>query len=186
MAKYNKLAGKHIVVIGGSKGIGRGVVEAALESGARVTLVGSTQESADTSVASIRAEYPGAQLVGLGCDLSQATVEHDLDALLTRAGELAGGNGEIDHIVYTAADKLTLVPLQDVTPEVALGAAHMRFLLPVIVGKVAQRHLAGAANGTLGNGKDKSLILTTGSIATKPAPGWSLMAYFAAGLTGCK
>lgn len=41
MAKYNKLAGKHVLVIGGSQGIGRGVVEGALESQAVVTLVGS-------------------------------------------------------------------------------------------------------------------------------------------------
>ncbi|KAI3327003.1 short-chain dehydrogenase, partial [Xylariaceae sp. AK1471] len=181
MAKYNKLAGKHIVVIGGSKGIGRGVVEAAIESGARVTLAGSTQQSADAAVSAIKAEYPSAELVGLGCDLSQTTIEQDLDALLTRAKELSG---EIDHIVFTAADKLTLGALQDVTPEVALKAAHMRFLVPVMMGKVAQRHLAGAANGTPGNGKDKSLILTTGSIATKPAPGWSIIAYFAAGISG--
>ncbi|KAI8627929.1 short-chain dehydrogenase [Xylariaceae sp. FL1651] len=176
MAKYNKLAGKHIVVIGGSKGIGRGVVEAALESGARVTLSGSSQASADAAVSSIRAEYPSAQrqLVGLGCDLSQTTVEQDLDALLRRAAELGG---EIDHIVYTAADHLTLGKLQDLTPEVALKAAQMRFLAPVMMGKVAERHLAAA-------GKDKSLILTTGSIASNPVKDWSLIAYFAAGITG--
>ncbi|KAI1755856.1 short-chain dehydrogenase [Xylaria castorea] len=182
MAKYNKLAGKHVVVIGGSRGIGRGVVEAAIESGARVTLVGSSQQSADSAVSSVKAEYPDAQLVGLGCDLSQPTIDQDLDALLTRAAELTG---EIDHIVYTAADSLTLGKLEDVTPDAALKAAHMRFLAPVMVGKAAQKHLAGAANGALGKaGRDKSLTLTTGSIASKPHPGWSIIAYFAAGLTG--
>ncbi|KAI0458529.1 short-chain dehydrogenase [Xylaria acuta] len=182
MAKYNKLAGKHIVVIGGSKGIGRGVVEAAIESGSRVTLVGSSQQSADSAVSSVKAEYPSAHVVGLGCDLSQPTIDRDLDALLARAAELAG---EIDHIVYTAADNLTLGKLEDVTPDVALKAAHMRFLAPVMVGKAAQRHLAGAANGLApGKGKDKSLILTTGSIASKPQPGWSVMAYFGAGISG--
>ncbi|KAF2964247.1 hypothetical protein GQX73_g9327 [Xylaria multiplex] len=177
MAKYNKLAGKHIVVIGGSKGIGRGVVEAALESQARVTLAGSSQQSADAAVASIKAEYPGAEVRGVGCDLSRATVEEDLDALLTRAAELGGG--EIDHIVYTAADSLTLGKLEDLTPDAALKAAHMRFLVPVMVGKMAKKHLRGAAEG-----RDKSLILTTGSIASKPSPGWSVIAYFAAGLKG--
>ncbi|RYC61434.1 hypothetical protein CHU98_g4757 [Xylaria longipes] len=181
MAKYNKLAGKHIVVIGGSKGIGRGVVEASIESNARVTLVGSSQQSADAAVSSIKTEYPSAQLVGLGCDLSQPTIDKDLDALLTRAAELTG---EIDHIVYTAADNLTLGKLEDVTPEAASKAAHMRFLAPVMVGKVAQKHLAGAVNGPPRKGKDKSLILTTGSIASKPTPGWSVIAYFGAGITG--
>ncbi|KAI0405923.1 short-chain dehydrogenase [Xylaria palmicola] len=187
MAKYNKLAGKHVVVIGGTRGIGRGVVEAALESQARVTLAGSTQASADAAVASILAAYPeaGARLAGLGCDLSRpATVEQDLDALLTRAAALAGGAvAGIDHVVYTAADRLALGGLQDVTPEAALAAAHMRFTVPLMVGKVAQRHLAGAVPGE-GGRDDKSLVLTTGSIASKPSPGWSINAYFGAGLKG--
>ncbi|KAI0862930.1 oxidoreductase [Xylaria cubensis] len=181
MAKYNKLAGKHIVVIGGSKGIGRGVVEAAIESNARVTLVGSSQQSADSAVSSIKAEYPSAQLVGLGCDLSQPTIDKDLDALLTRAAELTG---EIDHIVFTAADNLTLGKLEDLTPDAALKAAHMRFLAPVMVGKAAKKHLAGATSGAPGKGKDKSLVLTTGSIASKPNPGWSVIAFFGAGISG--
>ncbi|KAI1109670.1 short-chain dehydrogenase [Nemania sp. NC0429] len=181
MAKFNKLAGKHIVVIGGSKGIGRGVVEAAIESDARVTLAGSSQESADAAVSSIKEEYPSAQIVGLGCDLSKPSIEQDLDALLTRAAALTG---EIDHIVFTAADALTVGKLEDLTAETALGAAHMRFLAPLMLGKAAKKHLAGAVNGKPGVGKDKSLVLTTGSIASKPAPGWSMIAYFAAGLKG--
>lgn len=183
MAKYNKLAGKHIVVIGGTKGIGRGVVEAAIESNARVTLAGSSQHSADAAISSLKAEYPSAQVVGLGCDLSKPSIEQDLDALLTQAAALAG---EIDHIVYTAADALAIGKLEDLTPEAALGAAHMRFLAPLMVGKAAKKHLADAANGKPGSGKDKSVVLTTGSIASKPAPGWSMIAYFAAGLKGCK
>ncbi|KAI1744473.1 short-chain dehydrogenase [Xylaria scruposa] len=181
MAKYNKLAGKHVVVIGGSKGIGRGVVEAAIESNARVTLVGSSQQSADSAVSSIKAEYPDAQLVALGCDLSQPTIDKDLDALLTRATELTG---EIDHIIFTAADNLTLGKLEDMTPDAALKAAQMRFLAPVMVGKAAQKHLSGATRGAPGKGKDKSLILTTGSIASKPSPGWSVIAFFGSGISG--
>jgi NAD(P)-dependent dehydrogenase (short-subunit alcohol dehydrogenase family) len=185
MAKYNKLAGKHIVVIGGSNGIGRGVVEAALESGAHVTLSGSSQLSADAAVVSIKASYPNAQLVGIGCDLSKDSIEQDLDVLLTRAADKEQGGAEIDHIVFTAADKLTLGNLQDVTPDVAFKAAHMRFLVPVMVGKVAQRHLSsGAVDGK--RGKDKSLVLTSGSVASKPSPGWSLTAYFTAGISGCE
>ncbi|KAI0096790.1 short-chain dehydrogenase [Nemania sp. FL0031] len=179
MAKYNKLAGKHIVVIGGTQGIGRGVVEASLESGARVTLAGSSQKSADAAVSSIKAEYPDAQLAGLGCDLSQPSIEQDFDDLLTRAAELGGA---IDHIVFTAADRLTIGKLDELTAEMAMKAAHMRFLAPVMIGKVAKKHLAGAERGAPGVGKDKSLIITTGSIASKPAPGWSVIGFFGAGI----
>ncbi|KAJ8123950.1 hypothetical protein ONZ43_g215 [Nemania bipapillata] len=62
----------------------------------------------------------------------------------------------------------------------------MRFLVPLMVGKAARKHLAGATTtvGREGVVRDKSLILTTGSIASKPAPEWSMIAYFAAGLKG--
>jgi len=189
MAKYNKLAGKHIVIIGGTRGIGYGIAEACIESGARVvTIAGSSQQSADKAVSSLKSSYPPSSssssptILGLGCDLSKATVERDLDALLTKA---ATESGEIDHIVFTAADHLTLGGLQDLTVDVALKAAHMRMLAPLMLGKVAQRHLAGAEKGPVGQVKDKSLLMTTGSIASKPAKGWSLIAYFAAGLISC-
>ncbi|KAI0521594.1 short-chain dehydrogenase [Xylaria bambusicola] len=183
MAKYNKLAGKHIVVIGGTRGIGRGIVEASLESGARVTLAGSSQTSADTAVKSIKAEYhntnntTGQHLLGLSCDLSaQDSTESALETLLATA---AARNGEVDHVVYTAADSLSLGDLQAVTPATALKAAHMRFLVPVLVGKVVERYFSRAEMKGRG---DKSLVLTTGAIASKPAPGWSVIAYFAGGI----
>ncbi|KAI0397726.1 short-chain dehydrogenase [Xylariaceae sp. FL0594] len=185
MAKYNKLAGKHIVVIGGTKGIGHGVAEACIEASAgAVTIAGSSQASADAAVASLRAAYPSTKIVGIGCDLSgkqqQDNLESSLDTLLATAA--AGAGVEIDHIVFTAADALTLGSLDQLTVEGAQKAAHMRMIVPLMLGKVARRHLAGAGRGP--GARDKSLILTTGSIADKPAPGWSLIAYFAAGLVG--
>ncbi|KAI1819511.1 short-chain dehydrogenase [Xylaria intraflava] len=181
MAKFNRLIGKHIVVLGGSGGIGRAIVEAAIESGARLTLVGSSQKTADAAVSSVKAEYPKAQLVGLGCDLSQPTIEQDLDALLTRAAQ---PSGEIDHIILTAGERVPYVGLQDITSDDVFKAAHMRFLVPLMVGKVAQRHLTGATNGMPGDGKNKSLTFTSGTIATKPIPNFAIGTYVAAGLNG--
>jgi NAD(P)-dependent dehydrogenase (short-subunit alcohol dehydrogenase family) len=169
MSKYNKLAGTHVLVIGGTKGIGRGVAEASLESGARVTISGSSQRSADAAVAEIKALYPSAQITGVACDLSKSTVEDDLDALLAQAGE-------VNHIVFTAADSLTLGGLQDLTVGQIQKASHMRLVVPVLLGKVAARRLPKS--------RGSSLTLTTGGIADRPAPGWSLVAYLAAGLTG--
>ncbi|KAI2639413.1 short-chain dehydrogenase [Xylaria nigripes] len=179
MAKYNKLAGKHVTVIGGSRGIGRGVVEAAIESNARVTLVGSSQKTADAAIAAIKTEYPDAQVVGLGCDLSKPSIEEDVDALLTQAEKLSG---EIDHVVYTASDALPLNQLQDYTRDDIIRVSQMRFIAPFMVAKVSQRHLVGAVKGPPGSGKDKSIVLTTGTVATKPAPNWSLVSFFAGGI----
>lgn len=174
-SKYNKLAGKHIVVIGGSSGIGRGVVEASLEAGAaRVTLVGSSARSASAAFSTLTAAgWASNRLGSLHCDLSQDSVEQDLDAVLTAA---ATTKHPIDHIVLTAADSLTISGLADLSLAQIRQAAHLRLNVPLILGKLAPRHLPRS--------NEASLTITTGSVADKPAPGWSLIAYFAAGLQG--
>lgn len=174
-SKYNKLAGKHIVVIGGSSGIGRGVVEASLEAGAaRVTLVGSSARSASAAFSTLTAAgWASNRLGSLHCDLSQDSVEQDLDAVLTAA---ATTKHPIDHIVLTAADSLTISGLADLSLAQIRQAAHLRLNVPLILGKLAPRHLPRS--------NEASLTITTGSVADKPALGWSLIAYFAAGLQG--
>lgn len=174
-SKYNKLAGEHIVVIGGSSGIGRGVVEASLEAGAaRVTLVGSSARSASAAFSTLTAAgWASNRLGSLHCDLSQDSVEQDLDAVLTAA---ATTKHPIDHIVLTAADSLTISGLADLSLAQIRQAAHLRLNVPLILGKLAPRHLPRS--------NEASLTITTGSVADKPALGWSLIAYFAAGLQG--
>ncbi|KAI2639412.1 short-chain dehydrogenase [Xylaria nigripes] len=181
MAKYNKLVGKHIVVIGGSGDIGRAIVEAGIESSAHMTLVGSSQASADAAVSVIKADYPNGRVVGLGCDLSKATIEQDLDALLTLAHQL---NGEIDHIILAASGNLRRGGMQDVTADAAFTAAQLLFIAPLILGKLGPKFLAGAANGRPGTVKNKSIVLTSGTISTKPKPNFAMASYFAAGING--
>lgn len=179
-SKYNKLAGKHIVVIGGSSGIGRGVVEASLEAGAaRVTLVGSSARSASAALSTLTAAgWASNRLGSLHCDLSQDSVEQDLDAVLTAAATTTTTTTKhpIDHIVLTAADSLAISGLADLSLAQIRQAAHLRLNVPLILGKLAPRHLPRS--------NEASLTITTGSVADKPAPGWSLIAYFAAGLQG--
>lgn len=178
-AKYNKLAGKHVVVLGGASGIGRGVVEGSLAAGAaRVTLVGSSARSAQAAAEALKAAGYSADRIGsLHCDLSRDTVEQDLDAVLSAAS----ADRKIDHIVLTAADALTICDLQDLSLARISRASHMRLHVPLLLGKVAARHLA---RGDAGGDSDASLTITTGGIADKPSPGWSLVAYLAAGLQG--
>ncbi|KAI1104028.1 NAD(P)-binding protein [Jackrogersella minutella] len=174
MAKYNKLSGKHVLVIGGSNGIGRGVVEGALEAGAHVTLSGSSAQSAAKAVAEVKASYPTLPIIGLSCDLSKDSVEADLDALFAEAAKAQGL--DVDHAVLTAADGLRVLPVADITLEQIRRVARLRLEVPVLLGKVAARHLRPSA--------ESSLTVTTGGIADHPAPGWSVTAFMAAGLTG--
>ncbi|KAJ9155566.1 Short chain dehydrogenase [Pleurostoma richardsiae] len=174
-SKYNKLQGKHVLVIGGSSGIGYAVAEGALASGANVTVSSSRKAKLDASVAALQAGYPSQKVVGAAADLSGADVEDVLEALFKEA-ESAFNNGQIHHVVYTAADALSLGGLADTTPELIARAGQMRLVAPLMTAKVAARHLEKSASS--------SLTLTTGSTAEKPAPGWALVTYFAGGLQG--
>ncbi|KAI8958146.1 NAD(P)-binding protein [Daldinia sp. FL1419] len=172
MAKYNKLAGKHVLVIGGSSGIGRGVVEGSIEAGARVTLSGSSPKSAATALAEVKAAYPTAQVASIVCDLSKDSMEDDLEALFVEAKKPQ----PIDHVVLTAADSLLIADVPDITLEKIRQVAHFRMELPLLLGKVVARHLAKS--------NECSLTISTGGIADQPSPRWSIIAYAAAGLTG--
>ena len=59
------LEGKTAIVTGGTRGIGFSVVQRFLEAGAKVALFGSRQETVDKALDKIKAENPGANVMGL-------------------------------------------------------------------------------------------------------------------------
>lgn len=94
-SKYQKLHNKHVLVIGGTSGIGFSVAEGSLASGAStVTVSSSNQSRVDSTVQKLKASFPQATVAGHACDLSKPTVEQDLEALFKKVGK-------VDHIVYT-------------------------------------------------------------------------------------
>lgn len=171
--KYHKLQDKHVLVIGGSSGIGYAIAEASIESGAVVTISSSRQAKLDASVSSLQASYPGAKVTGIAADLGRTAVDHDFDSLFKAVTAISG---QIHHVVYTAADSLALGPLEDTTTEGILKAAHMRLVAPIMLGKVAPRYLERTPQS--------SITITTGSTAERPDKGWAVITYFAAGLHG--
>ncbi|KAL1865877.1 hypothetical protein Daus18300_006989 [Diaporthe australafricana] len=171
--KYHKLQDKHVLIIGGSSGIGYAIAEASIESGAVVTISSSRQSKLDVSVSSLQSSYPGARITGIAADLSQPTVDEVLDNVFKTA---TARSGQINHVVYTAADPLALGPLEETTTEGILKAAHMRMLAPIMLGKTAPIYLERTPQS--------SITLTTGSTAERPDKGWAVITYFAAGLHG--
>ncbi|KAM0273157.1 hypothetical protein ACHAQH_008448 [Verticillium albo-atrum] len=169
MATYNKLSGTHVLVIGGTKGIGRGVAEAAIEAGARVTVVASTQNSVDAAVSAIRSKYLSSLISGISCDLSKASVEADLDALFEQIGE-------INHVVVTASNSLpSILPVQEMTAD-DMRTGHARVVVSMLIAKCAARHLP--------RHRASSLTFTSGSVADQPQPGYSLLGFLARGTEG--
>jgi len=167
--KYNKLAGKHILIIGGTSGIGFAVAEASIESSASVTISSSSTSRVESAVARLKKSYPDATVNGYSCDLSQKSLEQDIEKLFSQTGK-------VDHIIVTAGDKLATVPISEVTYEFILAAGQVRFFAPLLVAKVGVKYL--------NPGPESSIIFTTGSVADHPMPNWSVVASYASGMHG--
>jgi hypothetical protein len=76
----------------------------------------------------------------------------------------------VDHIVFTAGDRLATAPLAENTLESIQRAGQIRFFAPLLVAKVGRRYLRGEAQS--------SIVLTTGGVADRPVPNVSLYLSF--------
>jgi len=168
---YRKVQGKHVLILGGSSGIGLAVAEAAMADGAKVTISSSSQAKIDSAVASLSSSYPGSTVFGIPADLSKPSVESDLDNLFQSA---RSAQGVINHVVYTASDGLSLGGLDSVTAEKMHNAIHFRMVVPILLAKTAARYLPKS--------NLSSLILTSGSLSDRPTKDSVVVSYFAGGL----
>jgi NAD(P)-dependent dehydrogenase (short-subunit alcohol dehydrogenase family) len=168
----NKLAGKKVVVIGGSSGIGFAVASALVEEGASVVISSSSTEKVAAAVArlgDVNTQYNAdpARVAGHTVNLKGPGAEASLEGFFAKAGA-------VDHIVHTAGDALAIVPLQQVTYEGIIDAGQVRFISAILTAKVGARHLA----------KGGSMTFTSGAIAVKPIENWVAVAGFMSGLYG--
>lgn len=146
------LAGQHVIVAGGSSGIGLAVASAVLADGGRVTIVGRSQGR----LARAREQLGNGDRVSMtAADIAdEADVVRMLDAA-----------GEFDHLVATAVD----AAYQPIT-ELALDEAQ-RVLRSKLVGALLLSKHAGRRINPSG-----SLTFTSGIAAYRPSPGGAVVA----------
>jgi NAD(P)-dependent dehydrogenase (short-subunit alcohol dehydrogenase family) len=145
------LEGQQVVIIGGSSGMGLATARAAAAAGAAVTIASSNQDRLDKALASL----PG------NCDgqVVDTRSEADIEALFAHVGEL-------DHLVYTAGDAQAPRPLQDLSLDEARQFFEVRFWGTVAAVKHAAPRIRPGG----------SVVLTSGTIGVRPAPGAALAA----------
>lgn len=84
-----KLKGKTAVITGASRGIGYAIAQAFVREGASVALCGSRTASAQKAVDRLLEEYPQADLLPLGVDLTDsASVQAMVDAAVAKWGRI--------------------------------------------------------------------------------------------------
>jgi len=150
---------QRVVIIGGSSGMGLATAHAAAAAGAAVTIASGSQARLDRALAGLPGTCDGA--------VADARSETDLAALFSRVGEL-------DHLVYTAADPPGRHPLRDTSLDAARQLFEVRFWGAIAAVKhAAPRIRAGG-----------SIALTSGTVGVRPTPGNALAASAAAGLEG--
>lgn len=92
----------NVVILGGTKGIGRAVARVFAERGDRLFLLGRTQDDLDRSAADLNVRAGGASVAGVAvCDLERTD---GFDSALTAA---ASALGTLDTVIVTAADFAT-------------------------------------------------------------------------------
>src|SRR5258708_7354872 len=74
-----RLEGKHAIITGGSRGVGRGVARAYAKEGARVTIVSRKEANVKATAAELRALT---QSIGLACDVSSRS---QVEAVITQS-----------------------------------------------------------------------------------------------------
>ena len=152
------LPSQRVVIVGGSSGIGLATAHAAMAAGADVVIASSRQSSVDAAIKDLPAGATGRALDVL-----------DAAAIAKFFEEV----GEFDHLVYTAGDPLSLMPLE----ELDLGRARAFFDVRYF-GALA---VAGAAAPYIRRGG--SITLTSGSARTRPGVGWALAASICGAIT---
>ncbi len=147
------LSGKIAVVTGGTKGIGRGVVERLAEHGARVIASSRDQVACDAVAAELNERYGSGQEIAasIACDIDSL---EQIDHLATASAERWGG---IDILVGNAAILPYMGQSADTPPElfdrILTSNQHHNFrLCQAVRGSMAQRGggrivLIGSASG---------------------------------------
>lgn len=168
------LAGKSVVVTGGSKGIGFACAKAFLEEGARVAIVSRSHENVERACAAL----PGAY--GIAADMSDATMAADAIAAIT------AHFGAID-VLVNSAGAARRTPPDELSPaayRAAMDAKYFSYIHAidpavkamaergsgVIVNIVGNGGKVAAATHIAGGAANAALMLVTAGLANAFAP----------------
>lgn len=152
------LAGRRVVVIGGSEGIGLATAQLAAAAGAEVIVASRSPKKLEAAVAAI-----GYGARGLATDIGR---EEDVRALFA-------GVGSFDHLVVTAV-QVAMKPISELGADEAARTIDVKFWGPFFAVKHGSPRIAS----------DGSITLFGGTAAHKPEAGGAVLAFANAGVEG--
>ncbi len=136
------MSGARVVLLGGTKGIGRAMARILSQRGDRVLLLGRDVDDLERSAADLAVRSGAAAILSARCDLADPST---FAGAIAHAEEVLGG---IDRVVVTAADFATQEELE-ATPDRALALCAINFSHTVAFCEHARAALARAGGGVL-------------------------------------
>lgn len=153
------LSGKKVIILGGSSGLGLATAKAAATEGANIIIVSGNRQRIDQALT----ELPkGSE--GYATDLRK---EKNIASLFE-------GIGAFDHLVYTAAENLSLSTIRDLAIDEAREFFTLRYWSAVAAVKYGAPHIRAGG----------SINLTSGIASARPGKGWALAASICGAMEG--
>jgi NAD(P)-dependent dehydrogenase (short-subunit alcohol dehydrogenase family) len=158
-----KLKGKHVLITGGSKGIGLSCARLFVEEGAKVSLVSRDLATLQEAQKSLLTQFPQAHVAVFSADLKEA------DSALSTLDKAQARFGELDILVNSAgAAKRT--PAPELTPQAWRDAFDAKFFTYINMMDPVVKRMAARGQGVIINvigagGKTASPIHLAGGSA---------------------
>lgn len=137
-----QLTDKHVLVTGGSRGIGLACARGFLGEGTRVSLVGRSQDGLDAALADLGA--PGQRAQGFRADL------RDAQAALSMLDDVQRALGPVD-ILVNSAGAAARVPFDELQPQLWADAMQAKFMTYVNVMDPLVKRMAERGVGVIVN-----------------------------------
>lgn len=147
-----ELTGKHVLVTGGSRGIGLACARAFLAEGARVSVVGRQRANLDAAIAQLKAE--GHAVTGYDADLTDAS------AALATVNAAWDVVGPVDVLVNSAGAALR-TPFDELQPQAWQAAMQAKFFTYINVMDPLIKRM-----GERGSGAIVNIVGMGGKVAT--------------------
>jgi NAD(P)-dependent dehydrogenase (short-subunit alcohol dehydrogenase family) len=158
-----QLSGKHVLITGGSKGIGLACAHAFLGEGSSVSLVSRDAANLERAAAVLRAAHPGARITTQVADTGIAA------QALAALEQAQQAGGAID-VLVNSAGAARRTPADELTPQAWADAMQAKYfacvyMMDAVVKRMAQRGSGAIVNVIGAGGKVASSIHLPGGAA---------------------
>jgi NAD(P)-dependent dehydrogenase (short-subunit alcohol dehydrogenase family) len=155
----NTLENQTVVILGGTSGIGYGVAKNIIESTkAKIVIASSNEKKVEQAVTSLSHLDGGkgrvtGHSVNLDTSVSDDSIKQFLDIV-----------GNFNHLIYTAADPLYMIPITDISKPKGDKVFGVRYWSLLATIRLALPHMPKSP--------ESSITITSGNVVFRPMKGW--------------